>query len=184
MAHGRLEVICGPMFSGKTEELIRRLRREQIGQKSVILFKPSIDTRYGEDVTTHNGVSFAASVCEDSLFSREGKFKEVIGIDEVQFFDPKEALNDILWLANNDYKVIVSGLDMTYRQEPFGIVPELMAYADSVTKLSAVCHKCGADAIYTQRLIDGKPASFSGDTIVVGGLEVYEARCRGCFEAA
>lgn len=181
---GRLEVITGPMFSGKTEELIRRLRREQIGQKNVILFKPAIDTRYGEDVKTHDGISFPATVCEDSLFSREGKFKDVIGIDEVQFFDPKEALADILWLTENDYKVIVSGLDMTYRQEPFGIVPELMAYADSVTKLNAVCHKCGNDAIYTQRLVNGKPASFKGDTIVVGGLDTYEARCRGCFERA
>lgn len=182
MDQGRLEVICGPMFSGKTGELIRRLRREQIARKSTLLLKPEIDTRYGKAVSTHDGVSMEAVNFNGLSITHPGEDFDVIGIDEVQFF-PNTIESDILWLVEGLHKtVIVSGLDMTYRREPFSVVPNLMALADSVTKLYAVCHLCGKPATLTQRLINSQPAPFSGDTIQVGGLESYEARCRGCFQ--
>lgn len=179
---GRLEVVTGPMYSGKSEELMRRLRRAQIGGKSVALFKPHLDKRYKHNrVVSHAGremdavlVSIASTLPVDALGY------DVIGIDEVQFID--DALDPIRHMADRQ-TVIVSGLDMTFRREPFGIVPILMAIADRVDKLAAVCHSCGADATLTQRLIDGRPAPFDGPTVQVGGLESYEARCRRCFEA-
>lgn len=182
----RLEVICGPMYAGKSEELMRRLRRDQIAGRNVLLIKPKIDERYSQThVTSHNGVTMEAKigVTASDIFWLGYGAAEVIGIDEIQFFE-KDVVQAITDLLNEDKKIIVSGLDMTYRQEPFGDVPTLMAIADSVTKLSAVCHSCGEDAIYTQRLIGGEPAPFAGETVQVGGLDTYEARCRNCFRAA
>ena len=178
---GRLEVITGPMYSGKTEELLRRLRREEVAGKSVILFKHNIDDRYSEsEVKTHNGSSMKAI---NSHFGVQalGEDYDVIGIDEAQFFIGAILLSEINFLVQGlDKKVIVTGLDMDFRREPFGIVPTLMALADRVDKLSAVCQVCGEDAIFTQRLIDGVPTT-EGDTILVGGKESYEARCRKDF---
>lgn len=180
---GRLEVVTGPMYSGKSEELMRRLRRAQIGGKTVVLFKPHLDKRYKHNqVVSHAGremdavlVSTASTLTVDSLGY------DVVGIDEVQFIE--DILEPIKRMAERQ-TVIVSGLDMTFRREPFGEVPTLLAIADRIDKLTAVCHACGADATLTQRLIDGKPAPFLGPTVQVGGLESYEARCRRCFEPA
>lgn len=179
---GRLEVVCGPMFSGKSEELMRRLRRARIAGKSVALFKPHFDKRYKHNrVVSHAGqemdailVSTAATLPMDSLGY------DVVGIDEVQFID--SIIDPILEMTRRKQIVIVAGLDQTYRREPFGDIPTLLALADSIEKLTAVCHSCGADATLTQRLIDGHPAPFSGPTVQVGGLESYEARCRRCFQ--
>ena len=174
------------MYSGKSEELMRRLRRAQIAGKEVILIKPSIDNRYDETrVVSHNGSSmsaFSVDVSDPHMARKLIGYPDVIGIDEIQFFYPVWV--DVLIGWAEEYQVILAGLDMTYRREPFGMVPFYMAQADKVIKLSAVCHKCGIDAMYTQRLIDGKPAPFEGDTVQVGGLDSYEARCRKCFQIA
>lgn len=170
------------MFSGKSEELMRRLRRAQIAGKSVVLFKPEFDTRYKNfRVVSHSGqemdaiqVSTAATLPIDALGY------SVVGIDEIQFIE--DAIEPILMMAARGQIIIVAGLDQTFRREPFGDVPVLLALADRVDKLSAVCHSCGDDATLTQRLVNGKPALFTGPTVQVGGLESYEARCRRCFE--
>ena len=180
---GQLEVICGPMFSGKSEELLRRLRRAKIAGKNVVLISPTIDTR-GEDIlVTHAGAEF---YCTKAAMAKEildtAEYYDVVGIDEAQFFD-KSLITAILFLVR-DRTVIVTGLDTNYRYEPFGIMPDLMAYAEKVDKLSAVCVKCGLEGTKTQRLIDGKPAPLTGPEILIGGLESYEARCRECFEIA
>ena len=183
----RLEVICGPMFSEKTTELIRRLRREQIAGRNVVAFKHSLDSRYEADaITSHNGQKIPSYLVEYlwQIPELTNEF-DVVGIDEVQFFEPDgENISAITALVQKHKRVIVAGLDMTYRREPFGIMPYLLAVADDVAKLRAVCHKCGEDAQYTQRLIDGEPAPFSGPTVQVGALESYEARCKNCFEKA
>lgn len=185
----RLEVIVGPMFSGKTEELLRRVRRENIAGRSSILFKPEIDYRYGRaKVVSHNGSELESLVAHSSqeLFEKAIMNTEasVIGIDEGQFFDPhlpyfiEQLLNPI-----NNFKIVVCGLDKDFATQDFGPMPRLMVLADRVDKLTAVCNKCGSDdASFTQRLVDGKPAAFDGPTILVGGTESYEARCRDCFE--
>ena len=174
------------MFSGKSEELMRRLRRHEVAGRKVILLRPDIDDRYDRRyVVSHNGTKMLSHYIsphfEDIL--KEIQYFEVIGIDEIQFFDversTKEFINKII---ESEKIVISSGLDMDFRGNPFGEVPYLMALADSVTKLNAVCNKCGKDAVHTQRLIDGEPAPFSGPTIKVGAREEYEARCRECFE--
>lgn len=179
---GRLEVICGPMFSGKSEELLRRLRRSQIAGYNVGLFKPDIDHRYKrEKVVSHAGAEMIAFPVKsaDDLYIQAIGF-DVIGIDEVQFIE--DVVPNIKTLRKKSI-VIVSGLDMTYRRDPFGDLPTLLAIAERIDKLSAVCHKCGEDATLTQRLVDGHAASFTGPTVQVGGLETYEARCVRCFEA-
>lgn len=176
------------MFSGKTEELLYRLRRAEFARKKVITIKHRIDNRKSYScVVTHNGEerkAYPISSCEEGLraiieLAEEGV--DVIGIDEIQFF-PDEAVNVIDELVDKDKRVIVAGLDLTFRGEPFGIVPLLMALADEVVKLRAICIACGDEANFTQRLIDGKPARFDEDTILVGGDECYEARCRRCFQ--
>ena len=185
-----IEVITGPMYSGKTEELIRRLTRAKIGGKSVIAFKPDIDTRHPEEVmASHSGIEIACRTLAPDLWSNQTdrsafSFEyDVYGIDEAQFFNPK-IVSLAKGLSDMGRKVIIAGLDMTFRQEPFGSMPELMAIASDVQKLKAVCHMCGNDAMYTQRLVDdGRPASFYEKTIVVGALDRYEARCYDCFEA-
>lgn len=180
-----IEVICGPMFSGKTEELIRRLTRAKIAQKKVRAFKPLVDTRGKKtEISSLAGSSFPCLAVDDlwHTVTLEGG-AEVIGIDEVQFFD-EQIIEDIRLLSYHWHKhIIVSGLDMTYRCEPFGVVPYLLAIADSITKLSAVCHECGKDAIFTQRLIDGEPAPASGPTVQVGSIDTYEARCQDCYRS-
>ncbi len=181
---GWLEVICGPMFSGKSEEMLRRLRRAEIAGQRVIIFKPRIDDRYApEDVVSHAGARMrgvpVGSVAE--LVARVPGF-DVVGIDEVQFFEA-EVVAVALSLADAGVRVVTAGLDQDFRRLPFGPMPELLAHAEFVDKLQAVCHRCGGPATTTQRLVDGEPAPYSGATIVVGANEQYEARCRDCHEA-
>lgn len=181
---GWIEVICGSMFSGKTEELIRRVKRAQIAKQKVQVFKPSIDDRYSQaDVTSHSGVQVVATPVSDasSILGLVDPDTEVVAIDEAQFFDwgIAEVCNT---LADRGIRVIVAGLDMDFRGEPFGPVPVLMAQAELVDKLQAICVVCGAPASRTQRLINGKPASYHDPVIMVGASEVYEARCRVCHE--
>jgi thymidine kinase len=181
---GWIEVICGSMFSGKTEELIRRLRRAKIAKQEIQVFKPTIDTRYADrEVTSHNGMQIEALPVEDTDQLRQMIASEatVIAIDEAQFFD-----DDVVplceELADGGLRVIVAGLDMDFRGEPFGPMPALMARAEQVTKLQAICVECGGPASRTQRLIDGEPAAYDDPVILVGASEVYEARCRGCHK--
>lgn len=183
MKAGRLEVITGPMYSGKSEELMRRLRRDRIAGRRVVLFKPTIDNRFEEDyVVSHNGAVMEAIRADTGREVLWDTSFEVFGIDEIQFFD-EHILGAIKVLVEDEKRVIVSGLDMTFRREPFGVMPELLSIAESVTKLSAVCHRCGDEAYFTQRLTDGHPSNFDEPTVEVGGLDSYEARCRNCFES-
>jgi thymidine kinase len=181
---GWIELICGSMFSGKTEELIRRARRAQIAKQRVQVFKPLLDDRYGvEKLASHNGVSLDAVPVADArqVLSLVDAGTQVVIIDEVQFFDAAvmEVCNA---LADSGKRVIVAGLDTDFRGEPFGPVPFLMAEAEVVDKLQAICVVCGAPATRTQRLIDGQPASYDDPVIMVGAREAYEARCRRCHE--
>lgn len=179
---GWIEVICGSMFSGKTEELIRRVRRAQIARQKVQVFKPAIDTRYArQEVTSHNGLQVEAVPVEDIAQVRAliEPDTTVVALDEVQFFDD-EAVGLCEELANRGVRVIVAGLDLNFRGEPFGPMPELMARAERVDKLQAICVVCGGPASRTQRLINGRPAAYDDPVILVGAKEVYEARCRGC----
>jgi len=179
-SHGRIELICGSMFSGKTEEMIRRLRRAVIAQQQVQAFKPAIDQRYHiEKVTSHDGLHFEAQpvlAAADILEALDPQ-TTVVAIDEVQFFD-----NGIITvcerLADAGVRVICAGLDMDFRGLPFGPMPALMARAEHVDKLHAICVVCGEDASRTQRLIEGRPAAFDDPVVLVGAAEVYEARCR------
>ncbi|MDQ0269278.1 thymidine kinase [Cytobacillus purgationiresistens] len=178
--HGWVEVICGSMFSGKSEELIRRVRRAQFAKQQIAVFKPQIDKRYSEEsVVSHNGSSFIAQPVAHSseIFQFISSDIEVIAIDEVQFFDD-DIIHVIQKLANNGHRVIAAGLDQDFRGVPFGKMPDLMAIAELVTKLQAVCATCGSPASRTQRLINGKPASFDDPVILVGASESYEPRCR------
>jgi len=177
---GWLEIICGSMFSGKSEELIRRVRRATFAKQEVKVFKPVIDNRYSEEsVVSHNGTAIICkpiSKSEDILDFITEK-TDVIAVDEVQFFDDNIA--DVLTLlANQGYRVIAAGLDQDFRGEPFSIVPKLMSLAELVTKLQAVCSVCGSPASRTQRLINGQPASYDDPIILVGASESYEPRCR------
>ena len=181
---GWLEVVCGPMFSGKSEEMIRRLRRAEIAGQRVVIFKPRIDDRYdASDVVSHAGIRMRAiAVGGVAELLELARGQEVIGIDEVQFFE-REVIAAALSLADGGARVVVAGLDQDFRRLPFGPMPELLAHAELVDKLQAVCHRCGGPATTTQRLVDGRPAPYSGATIVVGANEQYEARCRDCHEA-
>ncbi|XLG12214.1 thymidine kinase [Bacillus subtilis] len=177
---GWLELICGSMFSGKSEELIRRVKRATYAKQEVRVFKPVIDNRYSEAaVVSHNGTSmtsYAISSAAD-IWDHISESTDVIAVDEVQFFD-QEIVEVLSSLADKGYRVIAAGLDMDFRGKPFGVVPNIMAIAESVTKLQAVCSVCGSPASRTQRLIDGKPASYDDPVILVGASESYEARCR------
>lgn len=182
---GGIEVVCGPMFCGKSEELIRRLRRATIARYAVVCVKPSVDDRHGvEDVISHAGSRIRARAIADprELLELRGE-ADVVGIDEAQFFDTR-LVEVCEALAASGLSVICAGLDRDYRGLPFGPMPELLCIADRVTKLQAVCVQCGGDATLSQRLVDGAPAPFDDATVVVGGAERYEARCRGCFERA
>ena len=168
------------MFCGKTEELIRRLRRAEIARQSVQVFKPIIDNRYQvAKVASHSGSAFEALPIERSIEILEKLQPEttVIGIDEVQFFDD-DILKVIHSLVQDGKRVICAGLDMDFRGEPFGVMPTLMALAEHVDKLQAICMVCGEPASRTQRLVNGKPAYYDDPIIIVGASEMYEARCR------
>lgn len=182
--HGSVEVIVGSMFSGKTDELIRRLRRATIARQKVQVFKPIIDNRYAvEKVTSHDGNVFEAvpiAHASDILSHLEAD-TTVIGIDEAQFFDP-EIAHLANQLAGRGLRVILAGLDMDFRGEPFGPIPMLLAQADQVDKLQAICIVCGEPAYCTQRLVNGRPAHYHDPVIIVGAQELYEARCRRCHQ--
>lgn len=177
---GFFEVICGSMFSGKTDELIRRLVRATIAKQKVQVFKPAIDVRYAvEQVTSHAGAQFDAIPVEQAADIRERLDADitVVAVDEAQFFD-SEIVNIVQELADQGLRVIVAGLDMDFRGEPFGPMPALMSKAEKVDKLHAICMVCGLEASRTQRLVDGKPARYDDPVVIVGASEMYEARCR------
>ncbi len=183
-ARGHIELICGSMFSGKTEELIRRIKRAEIAKQRVQVFSHTLDTRYGESqVASHNGLNLGAVPVQQASQILEGVDPDatVVAIDEAQFFDWKIA-EVAHTLADRGVRVIVAGLDMDFRGEPFGPMPLLMAQAEQVDKLSAICVVCGAPASRTQRLINGAPAKYDDPVILVGASEVYEARCRRCHQ--
>ncbi len=177
---GYLEVITGCMFAGKTEELIRRINTLQFANKNIVVFKPKIDNRYDEDfIVSHAGskfISHAISKAEQILdFIDEDT--EVVAIDEVQFFD-KAVIDICEYLALKGIRVMVAGLDMDFKGDPFGVIPTLLTQAEFVTKLTAVCTECGSPATRTQRLVNGEPASYDDPIILVAASESYEARCR------
>jgi thymidine kinase len=179
-ANGGVEVITGSMFSGKTDELIRRLRRANIAKQNVQVFKPKLDTRFGEDqVASHAGSAFSATPIErpEDIFSLLAEDTTVVAIDETQFFH-ESICNVVRDLAERGLRVIVAGLDTDFRAEPFGSMPAIMSQAERVDKLHAICMVCAGPAARTQRLIDGKPAHFDEPVVVVGASELYEARCR------
>jgi thymidine kinase len=181
---GWIEVVCGSMFSGKTEELIRRVRRARIAKQKVQVFKPALDARYhSEQVASHNGLHWEAVPVGDAreILERLEPDTTVVAVDEAQFFD-WELSKLCTELAEGGVRVILAGLDMDFRGEPFGPMPLLMAEAEEVSKLQAICVVCGAPASRTQRLIDGLPAAYDDPIILVGGSESYEARCRHCHE--
>ena len=177
---GWIEVICGPMFAGKSEELIRRVKTLSYAHQKIVAFKPAIDNRYDKSaIASHDGEkyqAFAIKSAEDILPLVESDV-QVVAIDEVQFF--KDSIVSICEsLADRGVRVIVAGLDTDFRGEPFGVMPLLLARAEFVTKLSAACTVCGCAATRTQRLVDGKPANYDDPIILVGAKESYEARCR------
>jgi len=178
---GRIEVVAGCMFSGKSEELIRRLKRAQIARQKVIALKSSLDDRYGlETIASHSGIhleSALVSSSSDVLRIVEEKQIEVVGIDEVQWFD-SGIIAVVEYLAGKGTRVILAGLDQDFRGEPFGPMPELLSLAEEVTKLTAVCMVCGKPATRTQRIVNGRPARYDDPVIMVGAAESYEARCR------
>lgn len=182
--HGRIEVICGSMFSGKTDELIRRLRRAVIAKQTVQVFKPQIDNRYAvEKVTSHAGNDFAAIPVANSaeIHALIENNTTIVAIDEAQFFDDG-IITLVEELADKNYRVLIAGLDQDFRGEPFGPMPVLMAMAEDVDKLHAICMVCGENASRTQRLVNGKPARYDEPIVIVGASEMYEARCRNHHE--
>ncbi|MDU1321415.1 MAG: thymidine kinase [Clostridium botulinum] len=180
--HGWIEVVAGPMYSGKTEELIRRIRRAEIAKQKVQVFKPEIDNRYSkQDVVSHAGDKIQSVPVKSSkeILEKLLDDTDVIGIDEAQFFD--DSLVEIVSkIANNNRRVVCAGLDMDFKGEPFGPMPKLMAIAEFVDKIQAVCMVCNNPATRTQRLINGKPAKKSDPVVLIGAQESYEARCRKC----
>ncbi|NIC00450.1 thymidine kinase [Halobacterium sp. R2-5] len=182
---GWVEVITGSMFSGKTEELLRRLRRAEIAGQEVAAFTPAVDDRYGESTLgSHAGRTWDARVVDTTA---EGVSKipshlngeEVVAVDEANFF-PDELVEVCQTLASDGRRVVVSGTDQTFRGEPFDPIPQLMAVAEYVEKFRAICTQCGEPATRNQRLIEGEPAHYDDPTIMVGAEESYEARCRNC----
>ena len=176
MRRGRVEVICGSMFSGKTEELIRRLRRAQFARQRVEIFKPSIDVRYSEqEVVSHEGNSITSTPVDSSAsILLMGQESDVVGIDEAQFFDPHivEVCNE---LASRGIRVIVAGLDLDFKGQPFGPMPDLCAIADEVTKVHAICVRCGALAYVSHRIVAGEKQ------VMLGEKQEYEPLCRECY---
>lgn len=180
---GIIEVIAGCMFSGKSEELIRRLKRCMIARKNVLVFKHTIDTRWNrsEELVSRNGASLTAvRTHEPAYVLSRSEGMDIVGIDEAHFFN-ESLIGAVEMLRKNGISVIIAGSDMDFRGEPFGIVPQLMAIADRIDKLDAVCVVCGGRATLSQRLVGGKPAPYASEQIVIGDEE-YEARCRTCHE--
>lgn len=177
---GGIEVVCGSMFSGKTEELIRRVRRAIIAKQKVQVFKPELDHRYGiEQITSHNGQKVEAMPVPfaNDILDELDHDTTVVAIDEAQFFD--EGIVEVAeTLAERNIRVIVAGLDTDFRGEPFGNMPELLCRAETVTKLRAICMVCGNQAARTQRLVDGHPAYYDDPIVLIGAQESYEPRCR------
>ena len=182
--NGFIEVVCGPMFAGKTEELIRRIKRLEYAKQNVLVFKPIIDNRYAkEEIVSHNLSKKPSIIIDKSMeiLTHIQDDTNAVVIDEVQFFD--EDIVDIAEsLANKGIRVIVGGLDLDYRGEPFGPMPKLLARAEFITKLTAICVKSGLPATRTQRIIDGKPANYNDPIILVGANESYEPRARQYHE--
>ncbi|WP_256544865.1 thymidine kinase [Halobellus inordinatus] len=182
---GWIEVVTGSMFSGKTEEVLRRLRRAEIAGQEIAVFKPAVDDRYGETtVGSHVGRQWEASVVPsegDGIWEIRDQLngEDVVAVDEANFFGP-ELVAVCQRLADDGRRVLVSGIDQTYRGEPFEPLPQLMAVAEYVDKLQAICSQCGEPATRNQRLVGGEPAHVDDPTIVVGAEESYEARCRNC----
>lgn len=181
---GWIEVISGCMFAGKTEELIRRINVLSYAKKNIIVFKPKIDNRYSDsEIVSHSGAKVPCLVVEkvQDILKKIEADTEVVAIDEVQFFD-KDIVEVCEYLADKGIRVMVAGLDKDFRGESFGVMPELLTRAEFVTKLTAVCAKCGAPATRTQRLVNGKPAGFEDPIVMVGADESYEPRCRHCHQ--
>ena len=184
---GFIEVVCGCMFAGKTEEIIKRIRVLEYAKKNVVAIKPTIDNRYSESQIASHAGNFTKCVCvkpDDMDFFKgliDDKNVDVVVIEEVQFFD-FEIVDICEKLAQTKKRVIVCGLDMDFKGEPFKVTAALLAKAEFVTKLSAVCQVCGAPATRTQRLIDGKPAKYDDPIVLVGASECYQARCRKCHQ--
>jgi thymidine kinase len=181
---GWIEVITGPMYAGKTEELIRRVKRLEFAKQNVIVFKPQIDNRYAPDeVVSHNN-SRTRSInitAASEIMEYVNNDTDVVAIDEIQFLD-EEAVRICEHLADAGVRVIVSGLDRDFRGEPFSFMPKLLSLAEEVTKLSAICVICHTPATRTQRIVNGKPANYTDPIILVGAKDSYEARCRHCHE--
>ena len=173
---GIIEVICGPMFSGKTEELLRRLKRAIIAKNKVAVFKPKIDNRYSDEfVVSHNKNTIKSITIDNpNEVITLSKNINIIGIDEIQFFD-KNIIKVCIDLANQGKRIILSGLDKDFKGIPFGVMPNLMCEAEQVTKLTAICNQCGEYAAFTKRISDNK------DQVVLGETDIYEANCRSCF---
>lgn len=185
---GMVEVITGCMFAGKTEELIRRIKVLEFAKKEVLVFKPRIDNRYiADEVVSHAGshvTCILVSTSQDIVREVDAHPEcEVIAIDEIQFFD-QDIILAINEFAEDGKRVMVAGLDMDFKGEPFGVMPTLLTQAEFVTKLTAVCTSCGSPATRTQRLVDGKPAKYDDPIVLVGAAESYEARCRHCHHIA
>lgn len=181
---GWIEVICGCMFAGKTEELIRRINVLSYARKNILVFKPKIDDRYSTtEIASHAGSKVPCIVIREAkeILNHVNYDTDVVAIDEVQFFD-EDVVDICEYLADSGLRVMVAGLDKDFRGEPFGVLPDLLTRAEFVTKLTAVCAKCGAPATRTQRIINGKPASFNDPIVLVGAKEAYEPRCRHCHE--
>lgn len=174
---GWIEVIAGSMFSGKSEELIRRLRRAQIAKQAVAIFKPIVDTRFGDsDIVTHNQQRIPSKPVESpQQILKLAAAAQVIGIDEAQFF-PEDIVEIVRQLAQAGKRIVIAGLDKDYRGLPFGPLPLLMAEAEYVTKTLAICMQCGDPAAFTQRLTKDE------EQILIGETDIYEARCRRCFD--
>ena len=174
---GWIEVICGPMFSGKTEELIRRLIRAQIAKQIVTIFKPSLDDRYSENyIVSHNKRKIKSiSIKNIQDINKYSKDSDVVGIDEAQFFD-NEIIEICKTLARSGKRIVIAGLEKDYQAVPFGPMPQLLADAEYVTKVNAICMQCGDPANFSQRLTDEK------NQVVIGEIDKYEARCRKCFQ--
>ena len=180
--HGYIELVIGPMYSGKSEELIRRLKRAKIAKQNIVVFKPQIDDRYSnEDVVSHSGESIHAIPINKAkeIYDYIDSKTQVVGIDEVQFFDD-EVIDIAIDLADKGIRVIAAGLDMDFKGEPFGPTPRLLAVSEFVDKIQAICSVCGQPATRSQRLINGEPARYNDPIIQVGAVESYEARCRKC----
>ena len=181
---GWIEVICGCMFAGKTEELIRRINVLSYARKNILVFKPKIDDRYSTtEIASHAGSKVPCIVISEAkeILDHVNYDTDVVAIDEVQFFD-EDVVDICEYLADSGLRVMVAGLDKDFRGEPFGVLPDLLTRAEFATELTAVCAKCGAPATRTQRIINGKPASFNDPIVLVGAKEAYEPRCRHCHE--